>query len=108
MDGGVSQCQLSSHRDDEVQVTEAHVCTRDLANSVASHPWPDVIVGTRKGPLPGMPTVGVSSKHQLVNLYYCALGPNGVLKRQGLYWFEQNVPMSSLWSLLMLFALKGS
>ena len=24
--------------------------------------------------------VGVSSKHQRVNLYYCALGPNGVLK----------------------------
>ena len=24
--GGVSQCQLSSHRDNEVQVTEAHVC----------------------------------------------------------------------------------
>ena len=26
------------------------------------------------------PTVGVSNKHQLVNLYYCALGPDGVLK----------------------------
>ena len=80
LDGGVSQCQLSSHYDEEVQVPEAHVCARDLANSVASHPWPDVDVGTRKDPLPGTPTVGVSSKHQRVNLYYCALGPNGVLK----------------------------
>ena len=25
-------------------------------------------------------TVGVSSKHQRVNLYYCALGPDDVLK----------------------------
>ena len=27
-----------------------------------------------------MPTVGVLSKHQLVNLYYYTLGANGVLK----------------------------
>ena len=27
-----------------------------------------------------MDTVGVSSKHQRINLYYCAFGPNGVLK----------------------------
>ena len=27
LDGGVSQCQLSSYRDDKVQVTEAHVCS---------------------------------------------------------------------------------
>ena len=27
LDGDVGQCQLSSHRDDEVQVTEMHVCT---------------------------------------------------------------------------------
>ena len=46
---------------------------------MASHPWPNVIVGIRKGPLPSAPTVGVLSKHQLVNLY-CALGPDGVLK----------------------------
>ena len=47
---------------------------------MASHPWADVNIGTRKGPLPGAPTIGVSSKHQLVNLYYCAFGPDGVLK----------------------------
>jgi len=56
------------------------MCTRDLAIFVASHPWPDVNVGARKGPLPGMPTVSVSSKHQRVNLYYCVLDPDGVLK----------------------------
>ena len=80
LDGGMSQCQLSSHRDDEVQVTEVHVYARDLADSMASHPWPDVNVGTCKGLLPGAPTIGVSSKHQRVNLYYCAFGPDGVLK----------------------------
>ena len=85
LDGGVSQCQLSSHRDDEVQVTEAHVCAQDPADSVASHPWPDFNVGMRKGPLPGAPTIGVSSKHQLVNLYYCAFDPDGVLKRYKVY-----------------------
>ena len=37
LDGEMSQCQLSSHRDDEVQVTEMHVCARDLADCVASH-----------------------------------------------------------------------
>ena len=63
LDGGVSQCQLSSHCDHEVQVTEAHVCARDLADSVASHPWPDVNIETHKGPLPGVPTVSVSNKH---------------------------------------------
>ena len=47
---------------------------------MASHPWPDVNVGTRKDPLPGASTVGDSNKHQLVNLYYYALGPDGVLK----------------------------
>ena len=26
LDGGVSQCQLTSHRDDEVHVIKAHVC----------------------------------------------------------------------------------
>ena len=40
LDGGVSQCQLSSHRDDEVQVSEAHVCTRNPVDCVASHPRP--------------------------------------------------------------------
>ena len=38
------------------------------------------IVGTRKGPLPGAPTVGVSNKHQLVNLYLLCVRPDGVLK----------------------------
>ena len=61
-------------------VSGAHVCARDLADSMASHPWPDVNVGTCKGLRPGAPTIGVSSKHQRVNLYYCAFGPNGVLK----------------------------
>ena len=48
LDGGVGQRQLSSHRDDEVQVTKMHVCAWDLADCVASHPRPDF--GTRKGP----------------------------------------------------------
>ena len=47
---------------------------------MASHLWPDVNIGTRKDPLPGAPTVGVSSKHQRVNLCYCASDPDGVLK----------------------------
>ena len=64
LDGGVSQCQLFSHRDDEVQLPEAHVCARNLADTVASHPWPNVNVETRKSPLLGAPTIGVSSKHQ--------------------------------------------
>ena len=42
LDGGVGQCQLSSHRDDEVQVTETHVRVRDPADCVASHPKPDL------------------------------------------------------------------
>ena len=47
---------------------------------MASHLWPNVNVGTRKGPLPGAPTVGVLSKHQRVNLCYYASDPDGVLK----------------------------
>ena len=50
LDGGVSQCQLSSHRDDEVLVPKAHMCARDPADDVTSHPWPDVNVGTCKAP----------------------------------------------------------
>ena len=42
LDGGVGQRQLSSQRDDEVQVTEMHVCARDPANCVASHLRPDL------------------------------------------------------------------
>ena len=35
LDGGVSQCQLSSHRDDEVQVPKVHVCAWDPADTMA-------------------------------------------------------------------------
>ena len=56
------------------------MCAWDPANTVASHPWPNVNVGTRKGPLSGAPTISVSSKHQRVNLCYCASDPDGVLK----------------------------
>ena len=42
LDGGVGQRQLSSHHDDEVQVTEMHVCARDPADCMASHPRPDM------------------------------------------------------------------
>ena len=42
LDGDVGQRQLSSHRDDEVQVAETHVCARDPADCVASHPRPDL------------------------------------------------------------------
>ena len=38
------------------------------------------LVWNAQRPLPGAPTVDVSNKHQLVNLYCCALGSNGVLK----------------------------
>ena len=85
LNGSVSQCQLFSHRDDEVQVSEAHVCTRDPADTVASHLWPNVSVGMRKGPLPGAPTVGVLSKHQLVNLYLLRVGPGWCAKRHKVY-----------------------
>ena len=66
------------------------MCAQDPADTVASHPWSNVNVGTRKGPLPGAPTVGVSSKHQQVNLCYCASDPDGVLKdtRFILVWAE--------------------
>ena len=42
LDGSVDQHQLSSHRDDEVQVTKMHVCAWDPADYVASHPRPDL------------------------------------------------------------------
>ena len=61
------------------------MCTQDPADSVASYPWLDVNVGMRKGPLPGAPIVSVSSKHQRVNLYYCASGPDGVLRGHEVY-----------------------
>ena len=42
LDGGVGQRQLSSHRDDEVQVTETHMYAWDPADCVASHLRPDL------------------------------------------------------------------
>ena len=42
LDGETGQRQLSSHRDDEVQVTETHVCARDPADCVVSHLKPDL------------------------------------------------------------------
>ena len=42
LDGEMGQCQLSSHRDDEVQVIEMHVCAQDLADCVVSHPRPNL------------------------------------------------------------------
>ena len=65
LDGEMGQHQLSSHRDDEVQVTEMHVCARDPADCMVSHPRPDLECA--KAPTCA-PTIGVSNKHQLVNL----------------------------------------
>ena len=59
--------QLFLRRDDEVQVPEVHVCAWDLADAVTSHSRPGVDVETHKRHLPGVPTVGVLSKHQRVN-----------------------------------------
>ena len=59
MDGDGSLPQLSTRRDDEVQVPKVHVHARDPADAVTSHPRPDVDVETRKKPLPGPPTVVV-------------------------------------------------
>ena len=42
LDGEMGQRQLSSHRDNEVQVTEMHVCTQDPANCMVSHLRPDL------------------------------------------------------------------
>ena len=68
LDDGGGLCQLSLHRDDEIQVPEAHMHARYPADTVTSHPRPDVDVETHKKPLPGAPTVGVSD-YRLVNLY---------------------------------------
>ena len=65
--GGRSLNQPSLHHDDEVQAPETHVRARDLADVVTSHPRPGVDVETRKSPLPGAPTIGVSSYHQRLN-----------------------------------------
>ena len=67
LDGGGSLRQLSLHRDDEVQVPEAHVRVRDPADAMTSHPRPSVDVEMRKRPLPGAPTISVSSYHRRVN-----------------------------------------
>ena len=42
LDGEMGQRQLSSQHDVEVQVTEMHVCARNLADCVVSHPRPDL------------------------------------------------------------------
>ena len=42
LDGSVGQHQLSSHRDNEEQVIETHVCARDLVDCVVSHLRPDL------------------------------------------------------------------
>ena len=59
LDGGENLRQLSLHRNDEVQVPEAHIRTSDPADAVTSHPRPDVDVETHKKPLPSASTVGV-------------------------------------------------
>ena len=50
LDGGGNLRQLSLHRNDEVQVPEAHVHARDPADAMTSHLRPDVDVETRKNP----------------------------------------------------------
>ena len=67
LDGAGSLDQPFLRRDDEVQVSEAHVHARDPADAVTNHLRPDVDVETRKRPLPGASTVGVSSYHRRVN-----------------------------------------
>ena len=42
LDGGMGQRQLSSYRDDEVQVTQMHVYAQDPTDCVASHLRPDL------------------------------------------------------------------
>jgi len=66
LDGGGNLRQLSLHRNNEVQVPEAHVHARDPADAMTSHPRPNVDIKTRKKPLPDALTVGVLS-YQLVN-----------------------------------------
>ena len=49
-----------------------------------------MLMSERAKALPGTPTISVSSKHQQVNLCYCTLGPDIVLKdtRFILVWAE--------------------
>ena len=78
---------------------------------MASHPWPSVNVGMRKGPLPGALTVGVLNKHELVNLYLLRVGPRWCAKRYKVYTGSGRMslrPVYSLLLLLVLLALKGS
>ena len=67
LDDDGSPHQLFLYRDDEVQVPEGHVRAQDPADVVTSHPRPGVNVETRKRPLPGAPTVSVSSYHRRKN-----------------------------------------
>ena len=59
LDGDGNLRQLYLHRNDEVQVPEAHMRAQDPADAMTSHPRPDVDVETRKKLLPGAPTIGV-------------------------------------------------
>ena len=43
------------------------------------------IIGTRKGPLPSAPTVGVLNKYQLVNLYLLRIRPGWCTKGHNVY-----------------------
>jgi hypothetical protein len=63
----VNQLQPSLHGDDEVQAPEPHERARGPSSGVVGHPQPGGIDRTRKRPLPGAPTVGVSDC-RLVNL----------------------------------------
>ena len=46
--------------------------------------------------------VGVSNKHRLVNLYLCALGPDGALKNTRFILVRAECPTSSLLLLVLL------
>ena len=59
LDDGGNLRQLSLYRNDEVQVPKVHVRARDPADTVTSHPRPDVDVETRKKPIPTASTVSV-------------------------------------------------
>jgi hypothetical protein len=61
-DGGASLRQSSLRGDNKVQAPKTHVCAWDLAFAVASHPRPAKDDETRKRPLLGAPTIGVSNR----------------------------------------------
>jgi hypothetical protein len=51
-------------------------------------------------------TVGVSNKHQRINLYYCTSGPDGVLRGHQVYTGSGRMSKSSSLLLLVLLALE--